>query len=269
MQNRKSGWFFRRLQSGQLMALSFLGVILLGTLLLWLPWSAAGERPVALIDALFTTTSAVCVTGLNVVTTADTFSLFGKVVIMLLIQIGGLGIISFSVMMFLTVGRIPALRDRWVIESMYSGSAPGLRIWELVRLIFLFTFITEAVGMSLLAIGFVTSGAPLGQSLWYGLFHSVSAFCNAGFDLTGSSFIPFRDSPLLLLTIAWLIILGGLGFAVVYELAVRARGRRRRLSINSRLVLITTALLLLIGTAAFFLLERGNSLAGMPRDCNC
>jgi len=264
-QHHRDKWygFYLRLRSGELLILSYLVAIAGGTFLLWLPVSTAtGDLP--LVDALFTATSAVCVTGLVVVDTGATFSLFGKSVLLFLIQIGGLGIMTFSVLMFLTVGRLPALRDRWMVESLFSTN-PKVLIWDLMKAILLFTLICEGAGMILLAAGWTRAGFPPGKALWYGLFHSVSAFCNAGFAFFQNSLENYRPDWLISLSVAGLIIFGGIGFSVIYELYSRLVGSvRHRLSLHTRLVLWTTLFLLAGGTVLLYFIEANNAFSGIP-----
>lgn len=264
---RKKNWtrFYQRLQSGQLLVLSFFFTILAGSVLLWLPWSVT-DGGISYIDALFTTTSAVCVTGLNTVDPGTTFTIFGKLVLLGLIQIGGLGIMTFSVLMFLTVGRLPALRDRWLVENMYSQEG-RIQVLNLVRTIFVFTLTAEALGALGLFTGWVREGMEPGKALWYGIFHSVSAFCNAGFAFFPDSFEGFAGNWWINLTTCALIISGGVGFAVLYELFDRFFLRHRhRLSLNTVLVLSTTLFLLAAGATGFYLLEAENTLLGMAPD---
>ncbi|MCE5269898.1 hypothetical protein LLH00_01280 [bacterium] len=265
MKNRQWSRFYQRLQSGQLLVLSFFFTIAAGSVLLWLPWSVKGEG-IHYIDALFTATSAVCVTGLSTVDTGTTFTLFGKLVLLGLIQVGGLGIMTFSVLMFLTVGRLPALRDRWLVENMYSQEG-RIQVLNLVRTIFAFTFIAEALGAVGLFVGWFRSGMPLAKALWYGVFHSVSAFCNAGFAFFPNNFENYVGDWWINLSTCSLIISGGIGFSVLYELFDRYILRcRRRLSLHTRLVLYTTLFLLAVGALGFYVLEVDNTLLGMGPD---
>lgn len=259
LKGEKWARFYRRLRSGRLLALSYMLTIAAGTLLLMLPWSVEGEA-LSLVDALFTSSSAVCVTGLTVVDTGTTFSVFGKIILLALIQVGGLGIMTFTVLMFLTAGRLPALRDRWVIENMYSGQGQ-VQLLSLIRTIFLFTLFAEILGATCLFAGWLSEGFAPGEALWYGVFHSVSAFCNAGFAFFPDSMERFVGNWYINLSICGLIVSGGLGFAVMYELFGRFRVRSaRRLSLHTRLVLVTTVFLIAAGAAAFLLLEANNTL---------
>ena len=246
-----------------ILALGFLAVILLGTVLLALPIAAKNGQSIGLFDSLFTSTSAVCVTGLVVVDTGTTFSLFGQIVLIVLIQVGGLGFMVFATMQMVMLGRKISIRGRMLIrESMNASSLSDLG--SLTRLYLLLSLAIELIGTITLCFRFV----PLygwKHGTWMALFHSVSAFCNAGFDLFGNyaSLTAFSGDPLVLLTVASLIILGGLGFSVILETA-RNRQGFRNLSLHTRIVLMTTLVLLLAGTVFYWIVERTNAetLAG-------
>ena len=246
-----------------ILALGFLAVILFGTVLLALPIAAKNGQSIGLFDSLFTSTSAVCVTGLVVVDTGTTFSLFGQIVLIVLIQVGGLGFMVFATMLMVMLGRKISIRGRMLIrESMNASSLSDLG--SLTRLYLLLSLAIELIGTITLCFRFV----PLygwKHGTWMALFHSVSAFCNAGFDLFGNyaSLTAFSGDPLVLLTVASLIILGGLGFSVILETA-RNRQGFRNLSLHTRIVLMTTLVLLLAGTVFYWIVERTNAetLAG-------
>ncbi len=251
----------------QALVSSYAAAILLGTLLLATPWAAHGE-PLSFLDALFTATSAQCVTGLIVVDTGTKLTLFGQCVVLALIQIGGLGIMTFSVYLFIYLKVGVSARGRWIInETLMHSPVSSWR--ELIRGIFLMTLVIEAVGALLLAFAFVP---VLGfwEGVYSAVFHSISAFCNAGFSLFTDSLIGFRDNPLVNLTVMGLIILGGIGFLVIRELIqvsrVRARKRSQRpkLSLHSKIVLVASSLLIVYGAVMIGWLESNNSLAGMP-----
>lgn len=246
-----------------ILALGFLAVILLGTVLLALPIAAKNGQSIGLFDSLFTSTSAVCVTGLVVVDTGTTFSLLGQIVLIVLIQVGGLGFMVFATMLMVMLGRKISIRGRMLIrESMNASSLSDLG--SLTRLYLLLSLAIELIGTITLCFRFV----PLygwKHGTWMALFHSVSAFCNAGFDLFGNyaSLTAFSGDPLVLLTVASLIILGGLGFSVILE-TTRNRQGFRNLSLHTRIVLMTTLVLLLAGTVFYWIVERTNAetLAG-------
>ncbi|MBN1503978.1 MAG: hypothetical protein JW952_02825 [Candidatus Eisenbacteria bacterium] len=245
---------------------AFLCVILVGAVLLSLPMAAARER-VSVIDALFTATSAVCVTGLTVVDTGSVYSLFGQIVTILLIQIGGLGITTFSTFFVYVTGGRMSLRGRGVVESTLTQH-PVRNMGQLLLRILIVTAVIEGIGAVLLYPS-LTPGVRAGYfPVFTAIFHSVSAFCNAGFSLYSTNLGSYVGNPAVSLTICGLIILGGLGFVVMTELwefvFKRRRGLPKRLSLHARVVLTVTGVLLAAGTLVFLLLERNNALAGMP-----
>lgn len=240
----------------RILALGLLVLIGTGTMLLSLPVATETGVPITFIDALFTATSATAVTGLTVVHTANTFSLFGEIVILVLIQVGGLGFMTMSVLAALVLGRKITLRERLLIqESLNQNRIEG--VVRLARAVLLFTLAFEGVGAALLAIRFVPD-LGWGRGIYYAIFHAVSAFCNAGFDLFPASLTGYRDDYLVNLVIAGLIISGGLGFAVLLE--VYQLRHWRKLSLHSKLVLSTTGILLGSGFLAVLLLEFNNQV---------
>jgi trk system potassium uptake protein TrkH len=234
----------------------FLLVIAVGTLLLMLPLSTR-SRTIPLIDALFTATSAVCVTGLTSVDTGTCFTRFGQCVILVLIQVGGLGLMTISVGLFRWIGRSISFRHRMVMQDVYAHT-PREDIFGLVRSTLFFTLGTEAVGALLLAIHW-SREFSLSGALYLGVFHSISAFCNAGFSLFSDNLMRYSGSILLNGTVCTLIVVGGIGFPVLYDLVLWLRGRRReqhvRLSVQTRTVLLTTLLLIVGGAVMFAVLE--------------
>ena len=241
-----------------LLVFGFLILIFLGAFLLALPISAQSGKSIGIFDSLFTAASAVCVTGLVAVDTGTVFSLFGQVVLLILIQVGGLGFMVFATMIMVMLGRKISLKGRMLIrESMNSASLSDLSV--LTKLYLMLALGIEALGTALLAVRFV----PLygwRHGLWIALFHAVSAFCNAGFDLFGhfSSLTAFAGDPLVLFTVAFLIILGGLGFSVILE-TLRCREGFRSLSLHTRIVLTLTCILLAAGTLVFLVAEGTNA----------
>ncbi len=251
----------KSLPPGQALFLYYAAAILLGALLLTLPAAAHGS-PLSFLDALFTATSAQCVTGLSVVDTGSKLTLFGQLVVLALIQIGGLGITTFSVYLFFYLRLGVGTRGRWIIqETLLHTPVESMR--ELIQSIFLLTVIIEGGGALLLAIAFIPDLGLL-KGVYFALFHSISAFCNAGFSLFSDSLVGYRGNALVNATIMVLIILGGIGFLVMKELLdlLHRRRKRRKLSLHSRLVLWTSGLLILGGAILIGLLESGSSLAG-------
>lgn len=243
----------------------FASIIAVGAILLMLPVSSKGGQFISPMNAFFTATSAVCVTGLVVVDTANHWTPFGQAVLISLVQIGGFGFMTSATLILLAFGRRIGLKEKVLIsESMGIARLGGLL--KFVGLMALFTVLLEAAG----AAGFYhyfSTEYGREESLWLAVFQSISAFNNAGFDLSGDfrSLSIFQSSPSILLVTAVLIVLGGISFLVVADL-FRAKWRLPRLSLDSKLVLTTTALLLLIGTLVIFTTESGNSatLANLP-----
>ena len=253
------------LAPNQVIALGFLAIIVSGALLLMLPFANRAGRGLSFLDSLFTATSATCVTGLVVADTWTQFNLLGQIVLLALIQVGGLGYMTMVLMASLLLGRKIGLRQRSVM--MESVSAEHLSdVIALLRYILIGTAAIEGAGAVLLAFRFVPElGAARG--IWYSIFHSVSAFCNAGFDLMGfrepySSLTYYVDDPLVNLTACALVLLGGLGFLVwrdVWENGLHFR----RYSLHAKLMLTASAVLTVGGTALFWLAERDGILQGM------
>ncbi|MEJ2201556.1 MAG: TrkH family potassium uptake protein [Desulfuromonadaceae bacterium] len=254
------------LSPAQALVFYYAVAILCGSLLLALPVAARGE-PLSLLDALFTATSAQCVTGLVVVDTGTQLSLFGQLVVLLLIQVGGLGIMTFSVYLFIYLRVGLSVRGRWLInETLLHTPVNSWR--ELIKGIIVMTLVIEAVGAMLLAFAFVPA-LGFRQGLYSAVFHSVSAFCNAGFSLFSDSLMGFRDNPLVNLTLIVLIVLGGIGFLVIRELLQvglireKRRSKRPKLSLHTKIVLLTSAFLILYGAGVIGWLERDHALQGM------
>ncbi|WP_245534927.1 TrkH family potassium uptake protein [Sphaerobacter thermophilus] len=236
--------------------LGFAGVILVGAILLSLPIATTSGRSTPFIDALFTATSAVSVTGLVVVDTGTHWNAFGQAVVLALIQIGGLGFMATSTLLLMLVGRRATLRDRMALGLTMGTPEPGGAM-RLLRRIALMTLIIESVGVLLLFLRF-TQEMPPGRALWWGLFHGISAFNQAGFDIVGGfqSMIPFQRDPWILLTMAVLITLGGIGYTPLADV-LRCR-TWRRLTVDTKLVLSTTAALLAVGMVGYLIMEWNN-----------
>lgn len=247
----------RAISPAKFIALSFFIAIASGTVLLLLPPSRAPEQTVTFLDALFTATSALCVTGLEVVATETTWSTFGHVVIMLLMQTGGLGIVTLSTLVVLALGRRVGFQERLRAASQVSAAQTG-GILRLIRTILLISLGFETLGTLLLWPTFAAlHGSGIG--LFHAFFHSVSAFNNAGFTLSSDNLMSFALDPLVNLVVAGLVISGGLGFIVHLNLWSRFRqGRRFPLTLHSRIVLMVTGGLLAFGTLMVLGLEWSN-----------
>lgn len=236
----------KRLSPGRFIALGFALVILIGAALLLLPISQNENVDLSLIDALFTSTSAVCVTGLIAVDSADTFTIFGRTVLAILIQIGGLGVTSIGVGFMLVAGKKITLRERRLAkEALNYHSLKGIIV--LVKSVLIMTLCFELVGMILSFIVF-SQDYSFWDALGISAFHSIAAFNNSGFDILGGlqNLIPYQDNILLNLTTCGLIIFGGIGFFVILE--ITQKRSFNKFSLHTKSVLVTTTLLLLIGT---------------------
>lgn len=252
----------RQLTYVQTIALGFFLIILLGTLLLMLPISSKSGTVTGFVPALFTATSASCVTGLVVVDTGTYWTFFGQVVILVLIQIGGLGFMTIATLFSRLVKHRMSMRERGVMATSISSNSFG-RITEITRTIGSGTLIFEAVGAVLLCIRFIPERG-FAEGLWFGIFHSVTAFCNAGFDILGdyASLTAYYDDALVCVTIMVLITIGGIGF-LVWDDVKRNGLRWRRYELQTKLVLSTSAILTFGGAVLFFFLERHRMNADM------
>ena len=240
----------------RVVVLGFAFVILMGALLLTLPISSSTGVSVGFFDALFTSTSCVCVTGLVVVDTGTAFSTFGHVVIILLIQIGGLGFMSVAMLYFMLLGKRVTLGTRLVIQESLNEDRIGGLV-RMMRWVIFSALSREGIGALILSTRFIPIYG-FGKGLWYGVFHSISAFCNAGFDLIGNyqNLMPFQYDPVVNITICLLIIIGGLGFAVLQD--IKHNRSFRKLRLHSKLVITFTAILLFGGTLIVLLVEWSN-----------
>ena len=240
---------------------SFFAVIMLGTLLLMLPFSTTAPGSMRFIDAWFTSTSAVCVTGLIVVDTATAFSTAGQVIILILIQIGGLGIMIMTYFSRFVLGRKVSLEEKQRLSFVISDTEISGVLSTLKKIIYL-TFSIEGCGAILLFLGIGITKGFSGSSAFSAVFHSISAFCNAGFSLFSDSLEGFVSNPFIMFTISALIILGGLSFTVIFNIRdyFNPRSAVKKMSLNTRIVLIWTAALLVAGFFLFYAAEHSNSL---------
>lgn len=257
----------KQVPPAQVVLLGFLALIGLGTVLLMLPFAARSGRSTSFLDALFTATSATCVTGLVVRDTFTYWAPFGQAVILLLIQIGGMGVVTMAVAAAILSGRRIGLRQRFMMQESIDAPQVG-GIVRLTSFIVKTTLAVESVGAVLLALRFVPE-YHLGKGLWFAVFHAVSAFCNAGFDLMGeqgpfSSLTGYAADPLVSLTIMALIFMGGIGF-LTWDDFSRNRFHLRAYRLQSKLILTVTAMLLVVPAVCFFAGEFGMSQwQGMP-----
>ena len=231
------------LSSSQIIIFGFAAIILLGSILLMLPIATQDGQGAVFSDALFTATSAVCVTGLIVQDTATYWSIFGQVIILILIQIGGMGVVALAVSITRISGKKISLKGRSTLQESISAPKMG-GIVELLGFILKMTFLIELIGAILMAPVFVKE-LGIGKGIWYGIFHSISAFCNAGFDLMGykipySSLTYFVTHPVINIVIMTLIVVGGIGF-LTWEDIKTNKFHIRKYSMKSKVILVTTA----------------------------
>ncbi|MDV2686129.1 TrkH family potassium uptake protein [Alkalihalophilus lindianensis] len=243
---------FINMSPPQVLALGFLGAIIIGTILLLLPVSTTA--PITFIDALFTATSATTVTGLVVLDTGTDFTLFGQVVIMVLIKIGGLGLMTFAILIVLTLGKKIGLKERILVQESFNQTSLGGMI-RLVKMLLIFAFSIEALATILLALRWVPEfGWRYG--LFTSLFHSISAFNNAGFSLWSDSLMGFVGDPVINIVITMLFITGGIGFTVLYDLTEKKNFRQ--LTLHTKIMLVGTLILNVVAMLVIFSLEYGN-----------
>lgn len=245
-----------KLKGVQILALGFILVILVGALILTLPISTTSGESTNFLDALFTATSAVCVTGLIVVDTGTYWNMFGQTVIMILIEIGGLGFMSFTTLIAIILGKKITLRERLILQdAMNTFNIQGLV--KMVKYVLVFTVTVQFFGALLFSTQFVPEYG-LGRGIFYSIFHSISAFCNAGFDIFGDfiSLTSYNSNAVVILVASALIIIGGLGFTVWSELY--SSKSLKKVSLHSKMVILMTTVLVLGGTVLMFLFENNN-----------
>lgn len=267
----------KKITPPQTIVISFAFLIILGALLLNLPIASKSGESIGLLNALFTSTSAVCVTGLVVVNTMAHWTVFGKIVILVLIQFGALGLMTILTLAMVAMRKTISLRDRMVIQASYNQSDIGGMV-RLVKSVFLYTAVLESAGAIVLSCSFYFSGSmTFHEAVYKGIFHSISAFCNAGFDIIGTeSLTPYRSNVPINLTIMILIVAGGIGFTVLAELhhfmlnreQKSFRTRLSRLSLHTKIALTVTGMLLFSGTGLFLLLEWSNPATLGPLSCS-
>ncbi|MEH7303441.1 TrkH family potassium uptake protein, partial [Neobacillus drentensis] len=244
-----------KLHPAQILAIGFAALIVIGTILLMLPFSTYEEgRGLNFINALFEATSAVCVTGLAVVDTGTTFTLFGQIVLLCLIQIGGWGFMTTGILMFIILGKKIGLKERLLLQdSLNLFTLSG--VVQLVRKIIRITLIVEILGATALAIRW-SYDMPWGKAIYYGIFHSVSAFNNAGFGLEPDNLSKWVGDPTVNLAITLLFIIGGIGFTVILE--VWQKRSLRKLSLHSKIALLMTLILNVVGFLIILIAEFNN-----------
>ncbi|MGG6447371.1 TrkH family potassium uptake protein [Pseudobacillus badius] len=242
------------LQPAHILFLGFLGLIFMGTCLLMLPFATRDRHHLSFIDALFEATSAVCVTGLAVVDTGTTFTLFGQIVLLVLIQLGGWGFLTCGILIFIILGKKIGMKQRLLLhESLNSFSIQG--VIKLVRRIIFITLIIEVLGATVLAIRW-SQEMSWGKAVYYGIFHSISAFNNAGFGLEPDNLSKWVGDPTVNIVITLLFISGGIGFFVIAD--VLEKKKFKKFSLHTKITLVFTLLINVISTLVIFTLEFNN-----------
>ena len=257
--------FFKKISVAQGMILAFMAVILIGSFLLSLPISSVSGEWTNYGDAIFTSVSATCVTGLVAVDTAAHWSLFGQIVILLLIQIGGLGVITIAIGVTTWTKHKIGLHERTAVRDSLAATQIG-GVVRLMRFIVTTTFVIELIGALLLSIAFIPKFGFF-KGLWYGIFHSVSSFCNAGFDILGGkgnefvSLTAYAANPLVSITIMLLIVSGGIGF-LTWDDIRKHKWHLREYRLQSKIILSATAVLIILPALWFFFFDFSGETAG-------
>lgn len=260
-----SSFFFRlKLQPAQVVLISFGIWIGLGTLLLALPVSMNSGKSMGFVDAFFMATTSSCVTGLTTLSPADDLSIFGQMVMLILIQVGGLGIMTLSSSMAVIMGKSLQMREQVIMQDVLDTSNSE-ELLSLIIDIIRYTFTVEFIGAVILTVAFYQEGYEIGQSMYLGFYHSISAFCNAGIALFTNSLDEFRHSETILYTVMFLVTLGGIGFSVMKDVtnAVKNRTSIRELSLHTKIVLTTHFSLLIVSTLYLFFSEFLNAFQDM------
>ena len=258
---RIKNFFSKHFSPTRIFVLSFAGVIITGAILLWFPFSAT-KGNLRFVDALFTSTSGVCVTGLVVVDVGKDLSTLGQVITIFLFQIGGLGIITFSTVFFVLMGRGISFKGRDIVQSTFLHT-PRRDFIVIAKAVLVFTFIIESLGTLLLFIRF-SNDFPIGTALYHAVYNAISAFNNCGYSLFSDNLMGYQGDPIVNLTIMGLIVLGGIGFIVQYEVLSKLRGIQKKLSVHSKIVIITTSVLILSGAILFYVFERDHIIKDVP-----
>lgn len=237
--------------------MGFLIAIILGTVLLKLPFSLQENKNITFLEALFTTVSAVCVTGLSVVDISETFSNKGHFIILFFIQLGGLGVMTFSTMIFVIIGRKMSFNTRELLKEEINSENNG-GVGDFIKLLLTTVFFIEIIGAIVLAYEF-SKILPIKKAIFYGIFHSISAFCNAGFALFSNNLESFRTNIIVNLTISYLIILGGIGFTVINSILFTIKDRKNKFNLTAKISLKMGIYLIIIGMVMIFIFEYSNT----------
>lgn len=245
-----------RLSFSRKLILGFLTVIIFGSILLYMPFSLQEGQKISFLTAIFTITSAICVTGLSVIDISKVLSFEGQIILLLCIQLGGLGVMTFSSLFFLLIGKKMSYKERELIKEERNAENSG-EIIDFIKKIVIIVLLIEGIGAFFLTLEFLKE-FNLSKAIYYGIFHSISAFCNAGFALFSNNLEGYTGSILMNMTIAYLIILGGIGFSVINSVLVAVRKDVKRFTLTSKVAILVSMFLTFVGMILFFLLEYKN-----------
>ena len=251
----------RHFSPARIFVLSFAAVIMAGGILLWFPFCATKDH-LRFVDALFTSTSAVCVTGLVVVDVGKDLSTLGQVLTIFLFQIGGLGIITFSTVFFVLMGRGISFKGREIVQSTFLHT-PRSDFMVIAKSVLWFTFITEAIGTLFLFIRFSRDFSS-GTALYHAVYNAISAFNNCGYSLFSDNLMGYQGDLIVNITVMGLLVIGGIGFIVQYEVFSKLKGAQKKLSVHTKIVIITTTILILSGALLFYVFERNHIIKDVP-----
>ncbi|GLI55743.1 potassium transporter KtrB [Propionigenium maris DSM 9537] len=246
----------KKMPPSRILLLFFLVAIFIGSFLLMLPGATTAGNEISYLTSLFTITSAIAVTGLTVVDVSKVFTPMGKSIILIFIQLGGLGIMSFSSLVFLLIGKRITYHERKILKEDLNAESTG-EVTDLIKRIIMMVFTIEFIGAIFLTLGFLRR-MPLKRAVIYGVFHSVSAFCNAGFSLFSDSLEGYSQNVIINMSVAFLIILGGIGFAVINSSIMYITTSKKRFNLTSKMALFISIILTLVGMGLFLLLEYRN-----------
>lgn len=246
----------KRLSLSRKIILGFLIAIILGTVLLYMPFSLQKGQKISFLTSLFTITSAICVTGLSVIDVGKTLSVYGQIILLIFIQLGGIGVLTFSSLFFLIIGKKISYKEKELIKEERNAENSG-EVIDFIKRIIMIVLIIEGVGACLLTLEFIKT-FTLKKAIYYGIFHSVSAFCNAGFSLYTDNLESFVGNTLVNMTVAYLIILGGIGFSVINSVLIAVRKNIKRFTLTSKVAILVSLFLTFVGTVLFFVLEYKN-----------
>ena len=245
-----------RLSLSRKLILGFFAAIVFGSILLYMPFSLQEGQKISFLTAVFTITSAICVTGLSVIDISQVLSFEGQIILLVFIQLGGLGVMTFSSLFFLLIGKKMSYKDRELIKEERNAESSG-EVVDFIKKIVIIVLLIEGIGAFFLTLEFLKT-FEFSKALYFGIFHSISAFCNAGFALFSNNLENYTGSILMNMTVAYLIILGGIGFSVINSVLIAVRRDVKRFTLTSKVAILVSMFLTFVGMILFFLLEYKN-----------